>query len=247
MDKIMRILAPRSSFGMAARAVFFMAMIAVANVVFSFIYHEGKVHDRGYYVNHAIFVDAPFVIFFFVIMLYQMKLQKQLWKSACKDGLTGLNNRNTFLDLATRRQITSTSGVLLLLDADRFKAINDIHGHQTGDNCLQAIAKTMQAVLRKGDVVGRIGGEEFAILLPGISLDQAKAIASRFTRPISFKSEVDQQTHWVTLSVGAVVTRPELSLHEMMAYADKGLYTAKANGRAQLVVWDELPQQPVTI
>ncbi len=242
MQKIMQILEPRSAAGIVMRIVFFIAVIAMANIAFSFLYHDHEMHDPGYYFAHAIVVGGPFVAFFFVVMKMQVKLKKRLLHLSRKDGLTGLNNRNTFFAIARGLQKATTQGVLLLLDADRFKAINDVHGHQTGDNCLKAVASTLTASLRDNDAVGRIGGEEFAIFLSDTTLAEAKVIAERFTRPIAFQSAVDDEMLSVTLSVGAVVARPDLTLRELMANADRGLYTAKANGRAQLVVWDEVAQ-----
>jgi diguanylate cyclase (GGDEF)-like protein len=93
--------------------------------------------------------------------------------------------------------------------------------------------------LRNGDVLGRMGGEEFAIFLPGSTLAQAKAIGNRLTKPMPFTTPAGIPLT-VTLSIGAVIAMPEATLDQMLVAADKALYQAKENGRAQLVVWDEI-------
>jgi diguanylate cyclase len=247
MEKIMRVLEPRSKAGVAVRAVIFIVLVTFANAGFSHIYPNNKHNGPIYYVAHAIVVGGPFIVFFFIVMMFQVRLQRRLSHVSRKDGLTGLNNRNTFLDLAARRHNAAKYGVLLLLDADHFKKINDRHGHQTGDNCLKLIAYTIERNLRDNDVVGRIGGEEFAVYLSNTTLAQARVIAERFTKPIPFQSASDDTHLTVTLSVGAVVTRPDLTLGQMLGQADQGLYHAKAAGRARLVVWDEILSSEQTV
>lgn len=238
MEKIMRILEPRSALAVFVRVVAFVALIALANIGFARAYPSHETNDALYYFAHAVVVGGPFIGFFFVVMMFQVRLQRRLSRLSRKDGLTGLNNRNTFMDLAVRRHNAAHCGVVLLLDADRFKRVNDEHGHQTGDNCLKSISYLLKRNLRDNDVVGRIGGEEFAIYLSNTSMMQARAIADRFTKPISFRSATDGTPLTVTLSVGAVEAQPDLTLEQMLAQADQGLYLAKANGRARLVVWD---------
>lgn len=242
MEKFMRMLEPRSAVAVVFRIIIFTGLIALTNVGFSILYPFENRYSLLYYVVQVVVVGGPFVAFFFVMMMFQIRLQRHLSRLSRKDGLTGLNNRNTFMELAERRHRTSLSGILLLLDADHFKRINDNYGHQTGDNCLQSIAYTLRRSLREHDVVGRIGGEEFAIYLSNTTLVHARAIAERFTQPITFKSALDQAPLSVTLSVGAIETAPDMTLSEMLGLADRGLYHAKATGRAKMVVWSE--QQP---
>ena len=242
MDKVMRILEPRSAVAVVVRVIAFIGLVALANVGFAHLYPNHAHHDPLYYIAHAIVVGGPFIGFFFIVMMFQVRLQRRLSYLSRKDGLTGLNNRNTFMDLAERRHRAALTGILLLLDADHFKRINDEHGHQTGDKCLQSIAHTLKRCLREKDVVGRIGGEEFSIYLSNTTLPHARAIAERFTQPISFRSAIDGRPLTVTLSVGAIETEPEMTMSDMLGLADQGLYHAKATGRAKMVVWNELDQ-----
>lgn len=237
MDTVMRWLAPKGVAGFMLRLAFLTGLVAVSNIAFGLAFDEHGLHEPTYYIMHAAFVGAPLISFFLAVTMFQVRLQRRLWRLSRRDSLTDLSNRQTFFDQTDRRRKQGTPGVLLMLDADRFKNINDTYGHRTGDDCLKVIAYVLRRNLRDGDVVGRLGGEEFAIYLQNATLEQAKAICRRLTMPIPFISECGAHLT-VTLSIGAVVTCPEASLDDMFVSADKALYRAKENGRAQMVVWE---------
>lgn len=234
MERLMRLLEPRSRQGVIARVLFFITTLAAANVLFGMTVGQ-VLPDNAlvYQTVNATIVGGPFLWFFFVVMLYQVRLQRRLSLLSRKDGLTGLNNRRTFLDIAGKRNREYRSGILLLLDADHFKRINDTYGHQAGDDCLKSIAYMLQRNLREEDVIGRIGGEEFAILLANSSPEQARVIAERLTRPIPFRAGPAHLT--ITLSIGAVVTSPDTPIEALFIHADRALYQAKAEGRARVI------------
>ncbi|WP_239495970.1 GGDEF domain-containing protein [Yoonia maritima] len=241
MEKLMRILEPRSAISLFGRFAVALGLITLANYTFAHFHGVVVIDDRFYYLKHAIYVGGPFALFALSIMMFQVRLQRKLSLLSRKDGLTGLNNRRTFLECADRRRENGDTGALLLLDADHFKRINDAYGHQAGDICLQSISETLQRNVRRDDVVGRIGGEEFAIFLCNASIQQARIIGERLTRPIPFHP-TDHSTEAnlsVTLSVGAVENRPHLSLSALLAQADQALYRAKADGRARIVIWND--------
>ncbi|MFN3664386.1 GGDEF domain-containing protein [Yoonia sp.] len=236
MKLIIRVLAPNSWQGAIGRSSLFAALIAAVNVLFTAWlgpYIPGG--PRVYQVVNAVTVSMPFLVFFFAVMLYQVRLQQRLSFLSRKDGLTGLNNRFSFFEIAEQRNKQIRTGILLVLDADRFKLINDTYGHQAGDNCLKSIACTLKRDLREGDVIGRIGGEEFAVLLANANVAQARVIGERLTRPISFYAGPEDQYLTATLSVGAVVTSPDIPLDILFARADRALYKAKTQGRARVV------------
>lgn len=238
MDQLMRLLAPHSTFGFISRLIFLTAFVAAANIVFAFAVDENYgMQSPLYYLAHATFVGGPLIAFFLAVTVFQIRLQRKLWRLSRKDGLTGLNNRRTFFDLATSARTSDEIGVLLMLDADWFKNINDTYGHRAGDKCLQSIAYTLRRSVRQGDIVGRIGGEEFAIYLKNTTLQQTRVIGERLTKPIAFRFG-DEQHLSVTLSIGAVKSCPDDTLDDMFALADNALYRAKLNGRAQMVFWD---------
>lgn len=237
MDSVMGWLAPRSAFGFITRLFFLVSLVMASNVLFAVATDKYHTHSLGYFFAHALIVGGPLIAFFLAVCTFQIRLQRKLWRLSRKDPLTGLNNRRTFFDLGEAVHSTDSTGVLLMLDADFFKRINDTYGHQTGDKCLQTIAYVLKRNLRQSDIVGRIGGEEFAIYLKETSVQQAKVIGERLTKPIAFRSESDSHLS-VTLSIGAVSSYPQASFTELVGLADTALYRAKVGGRAQMVIWD---------
>jgi diguanylate cyclase (GGDEF)-like protein len=123
-----------------------------------------------------------------------------------------------------------------LLDLDRFKRINDTHGHDAGDAALIAVTRQIQGVLRRDDLLARIGGEEFAALLPDTTSAAAVAIAERIRRLVAETpvSAEDQEIR-TTVSIGVAARPPEarreVGLNSLMRRADRALYQAKAAGR----------------
>jgi diguanylate cyclase (GGDEF)-like protein len=161
----------------------------------------------------------------------------QLEALARIDALTGIPNRRHFLELAeiewnrfTRYQRPLS---LMMVDIDRFKTVNDAFGHLIGDRVLSEVAQTLQSVRRNSDAVARIGGEEFAVLLPETSLAQAKMAAQRLVRAVS-RQEVAAENGpiRVTISIGVAEAQDSTAdLAALMSSADQALYLAKAAGR----------------
>lgn len=151
-----------------------------------------------------------------------------------RDELTGLMNRKLFKDLAKKElsRLSRNGGALsvLIVDIDHFKAINDTHGHCVGDAALQAVAEAMDRASRACDLVCRYGGEEFAILAPNTSSDEAAAFAERIRETIE---RADGFPHGLrlTVSVGFTSTHDGQSLDDLISVADLALYDAKHLGR----------------
>jgi diguanylate cyclase (GGDEF)-like protein len=151
------------------------------------------------------------------------------------DPLTGVGNRRAFLErgekLLNRSAFDRQPAVLLLFDLDRFKHINDTFGHHVGDRVLTDFCNVATAALRPHDVFGRLGGEEFASLLPHTSLDDGLGVAERIRAKFEATSlVVDENTLAATVSVG-VAASTDRSLSEMIMAADRALYRAKTKGR----------------
>ena len=164
-------------------------------------------------------------------------------KSLFCDHLTGVANRRAFFEAAelelNRNRRAPRPTALVLVDADHFKRINDRHGHAGGDAVLRHLGRLLSATFRQVDVVARVGGEEFAVLLPSSDLDAAAAVAERL-RGLVAGSHVayDGARIACTISAGVAVCDGEvLGLDGLMKRADQALYAAKAAGRDRVERW----------
>ena len=163
---------------------------------------------------------------------------EQLTQFASTDALTSVLNRGAFTALveAYLHEVKSaereTRGALLVVDADNFKSINDDYGHDRGDEALKIIAGAIRGALRKPQIVGRIGGEEFAVFLPGSSPGVAEAVAERIRTSVNgaaFTPDGTQRT--LSVSVGGAVFENCMPFPEIFRKADQQLYAAKHSGR----------------
>ncbi|MBV6286730.1 GGDEF domain-containing protein [Pseudomonas aegrilactucae] len=169
------------------------------------------------------------------------QLEGELQRLATTDVLTQSSNRRHFFECAHRafekaRQ-DQTPMAFLLLDIDDFKQINDTYGHQEGDLVLQRIADAGKAVLRRGDLFGRIGGEEFAAVFPGCAPQMAMQVAERLQREIQRLSfSHDEEVFGVTVSQGLTgILDDDVLLDSLFARADAAMYQAKRQGKNQIV------------
>ncbi len=160
------------------------------------------------------------------------------------DELTGLANRRAILQSVNteiqRAMRTQRPIAFLMCDLDHFKLVNDTHGHIAGDMVLQGIARIALANFRKIDTVGRLGGEEFLVVLPESNQDEARAAAERFRRAVAaHKFAVGEQRIEITISIGVfvpdTVTHP-VTVQNVLDATDKALYAAKNGGRNQVIV-----------
>ncbi|MEE4461620.1 diguanylate cyclase, partial [Azotobacter chroococcum] len=153
------------------------------------------------------------------------------------DELTGLNNRRAFFQLglqAFRQAARAASPIaVVMFDLDHFKQINDVHGHFVGDKVLVAVANSVREHVREADIAGRLGGEEFALILPQTSLPEALVAAERLRGTIAATSLAHGEARIrCTSSFGvAVCADGSLDLEHMLSLADAELYRAKRNGR----------------
>jgi diguanylate cyclase (GGDEF)-like protein len=181
----------------------------------------------------------------FATLLQRSQRHGQLVSASRQDSKTGLLNAGTWEKEAgaeiTRAIRTRTPLAVALVDLDSFKAVNDTYGHLSGDKALLAVARTIKVFLRDYDLVGRFGGEEFALLLPQTDENAARGIAERIRAhiagmPIPLSDDPDGEAINVTVSIGvAALSSSRSSLTELLATADAALYRAKDAGRNQ--VW----------
>jgi diguanylate cyclase (GGDEF)-like protein len=168
-----------------------------------------------------------------------IKLTDKLKEVADKDYLTGIYNRRYFYQQAkaefNRCKRSEQNLSLLIFDLDNFKMINDNYGHAAGDAVLLAFSSNIISILRDYDIFARIGGEEFALLLPATKVNKAFAISERIRQLIaSLTITFEQHTLKVTTSIGLIENLGEINdFDQMMHFADKNLYQAKINGRNQ--------------
>lgn len=174
------------------------------------------------------------------LLLYSEILQRELYQLARVDSLTGVGNRLAIDEAASRmlahaaRQHESLG--VLMLDVDHFKQINDRFGHAGGDKVLQMLVSSIRASLRESDLIGRIGGEEFVVLSPGIDLISARELAERIRRMVEHATlPINGETLRLTVSVGVAVAS-EQGRTKVLLRADKALYAAKRAGRNRVMV-----------
>ena len=165
------------------------------------------------------------------------RLFSQVQRLATTDGLTGIANRRHFTELATRQLGLAVRHnrplAAAMLDIDHFKKINDTFGHGIGDEVIKAVAAILEGAIRETDVLGRLGGEEFAIILPEADGDPVE-IADRLRLAIA-DTTVTAPSGPVrfTTSVGVAELKPDDTLDSLLRRADEGLYRAKDGGRNQ--------------
>ena len=171
------------------------------------------------------------------------RAEAELQEMATTDFLTGLDNRRQFIvriveELARLQRLGKLHAAVLMLDLDHFKRINDSSGHAAGDAMLKHFAALMRDELRKIDTVARVGGEEFAIILPGADAEEAKIFAERLRQKVAASPLVlNEQRLAITVSIGiAVMKAGDADVDAVLVRADEALYRAKRNGRNRVEV-----------
>ncbi len=198
----------------------FWALISVTRIMFG-----------GHYCLLTSFMDIS----------EQKETESKLVNQASTDNLTGISNRRFFDEVAkkevarSRRYKTPLSGIMF--DIDWFKKVNDTYGHLAGDIVLKHLAEVAKSKLREMDFIARVGGEEFAVLLPETDIDDAIKVAERIRQSVE-KSEVifSDQVIKITISIGVSKLLPEdgKSFLTLFQRADEALYRAKQKGRNQV-------------
>lgn len=218
------------------------ARTATADGGYRWVEARGKpaVDDKG---------DADGMIFALRVIDEQVETERQLKRMARLDGLTGLLNHRECMarleaTLADRRSQGPRMG-LLFCDIDNFKTVNDTFGHLVGDVVLSKFAARIRECIRNGDVVGRTGGDEMLVLLPGIhGLEEAREIAEKIRSRAAEPIHHDGVAHRVTLSIGATIADPGESATTVMARADAAMYQAKQAGRDTIICTAPSPMPP---
>jgi diguanylate cyclase (GGDEF)-like protein len=161
------------------------------------------------------------------------QLENELRRLAATDGLTGALNRAGFFESAQQMYEQRQHLALLMVDVDHFKSINDQYGHAVGDSALRHLAVMLRQTTRETDLLGRVGGEEFVVVLPSSSVAKAASVAERIRSRVA-----DSALEWgdrlieMTVSVGVAARQPnDHKIDDVMMRADSALYRAKNSGR----------------
>ena len=166
---------------------------------------------------------------------------RQAQQNALTDGLTGLGNRHWMKDMfdreVTRARTSGHSLCLMMIDIDHFKTFNDQYGHISGDRVLVAVSEALRGYLRPTDLIARFGGDEFAVLLPGIELGQAQHTAERLRQHVASLSPPSLSTA-ITISIGVSANRADDDVATLVTRADSAMYDAKDKGRNCVAVHD---------
>jgi diguanylate cyclase (GGDEF)-like protein len=180
------------------------------------------------------------------VALQNAHLYQEIQRLATTDPLTGLSNYRHFhelmnLEVQRARRMRYPVG-MLMMDLDHFKLVNDRHGHPAGDRALKQVAELLRTRLRRTDVVARIGGEEFAAILPGDGAVEVRIVAEKLRSAVAGLAPISggmvAESTQLTLSVGATSLQPDaLDAQLLIACADRALYEAKRKGRNQVQLW----------
>lgn len=187
-------------------------------------------------------VLATISIAFILLAMAKERTELHHKTAALLDPLTGLANRRAFLDSAAQLTQSQTARdvpvAVFMIDLDRFKSVNDRFGHSVGDEVLRIFAESAQVNVRPCDIVGRLGGEEFAVLLADACRDNAFKVAERIRSTFAaLAATVAGHAVNATASIGvAIIQDPQQDVAALLAQADQALYRAKARGRNRVVV-----------
>ena len=182
-----------------------------------------------------------------------VRTNAELRAVAVTDHLTGLGNRRAF-EQALRRRLarpsagTSPGAGLLVLDIDRFKRINDAHGHAAGDQALVHVARVLEAGVRGDDLLARIGGEEFAVVCAAADVDQLREVAERLRRMVRaapLRLDENGLPLVVSISIGGTLAGPDDDTDSLLRLADRALYAAKRAGRNRSRIVSPPDSQPM--
>ena len=213
---------------------------------------HGRMSTAGFMTVMAICAAIPLMIappisIFALSMLRMLTITiDRLDEFVRYDTLTGVLTRAHLLDRL--RNGLSAGGAFLIVDADHFKSINDTYGHDVGDGALKRLAEVLQSATPAGALVGRLGGEEFGVFLPGADNAAAADVADRLCAAMRARGEmVDGQRLDLTISIGGAVHLRSNTVEATMKLADTALYQAKRSGRDRFFIASATDTMPALI
>jgi diguanylate cyclase (GGDEF)-like protein len=251
---VLMLLRPRvKALAETARIIALLVAFAGAMVIFRLVISLGVLpySTQLEAAGHDFTIISLTLLGFAFVALYVAETKRRLHEETRLDALTGLHNRRAFEEMIQREvQLAARDNMpltLLMMDLDHFKQLNDTWGHALGDRALRTFGGVLLTVTGSGDAVARLGGEEFAILLPGRSGPSALTIAERLRATVEGLrlSEGEELVHF-TVSVGVSSLLPgERNFEPMLRRADRALYEVKRSGRNRVLLADsEIPALP---
>lgn len=224
----------------------FAALVLLARVAHTLAF-PGEVHDGLHSSSMQALVFGagallPLLCSYGFLLLCNARMQQELARSAALDYLTGALNRGAIEDLGgralTRARRRGTPCAAIVIDVDHFKRINDAHGHAAGDAALREIVQRLREAVRLEDALGRLGGEEFLVLLDDTDAERARLAAERLRQAIGgLPLALEAGPHASTISLGvALLHEEDRSFSDLLRRADRALYAAKEAGRDRVVL-----------
>ncbi|OON59261.1 GGDEF domain-containing protein [Massilia sp. KIM] len=201
------------------------------------LFGPGMAGEFAYLMGYLLMIVNGFGF----LLLCKQKDDAEMERLATTDFLTGLPNRHAFLERAEQARLAAQRQrqplALMMIDIDHFKQLNDRWGHASGDEALVVFARTARDVLREHETIGRLGGEEFAMILPGAQLDEAVQAAQRLRLAVRAATVITSgPSYTMTVSIGVVLLDPNEDLSGALARADHALYAAKRDGRDRVEI-----------
>jgi diguanylate cyclase (GGDEF)-like protein len=214
------------------------APITIADRTWVLVVHDPGRPNVGLPLLIAVFgLSVAALLGALVLIWSRGERMRVLQRQASQDPLTGLKNRRRFeedlrIELARSRR-NGTTGALLTLDLDNFKQVNDTLGHPVGDRVIEEIAGVLGGRTRETDVLARIGGDEFAIVLPNCDSEEAQRVGETIATAVREHVPQPPEVPRITISVGIAMfgTEPDAGIESLIAEADAAMYAAKATGR----------------
>jgi diguanylate cyclase (GGDEF)-like protein len=210
--------------------------------------------QKDWLIGNLIVLAIFFIMIYALLRLNKLRrqahlslkqLNSQLYEQATTDGMTGLFNRRHFLETTQieliHQQRKDLQSAILMIDIDLFKNINDTYGHAAGDEVIKAVANMLKVNSRPYDVIGRLGGEEFAILLLDCDIETANNISQRLCNDCA-NAEIFYKDASINVSISiglSPIKMGDKTVEQILNRADRGLYQAKQNGRNQVVEYDK--------
>lgn len=196
--------------------------------------------EKTTYINIFLVIIAITVL---IVIIMQYRANRKMRLLTIEDSLSGLYNRRYVFDYLNKLVATDSNVnnlAIILIDIDDFKLINDKFGHPVGDIVIKKIAEIGQKLLRKGDVMGRIGGEEFLCILPETDIQEVRTVAKRLLTQISEQQFIDHSTKQITVSMGiaCMVDTHFQDVNQLYINADEALYQSKHSGKNTVTVFE---------